>query len=96
MVDYSRTVFAIGMVCYNMNNFTKCIVLDGKRGTETDRCSYVLECTGNGDLITHIPPNRALIPTGEFIDIRETFKSILTVSEYERKTVFEIGGADNG
>jgi len=69
MGDYSRTVFAAGIVCYNMNNFTKCIVLDGKRGTETDRCSYVLECTGHGDLITHIPPNRALVPTGEFFDL---------------------------
>lgn len=96
MADYSRTVFAAGIVCYNMNNFTKCIVLDGKRGTETDRCSYVLECTGHGDLITHIPPNRALVPTGEFFDLCKAFKSLLTVSEHERKTVFENGGADNG
>lgn len=94
MADYSRTVFAAGIVCYNMNNFTKCVVLDGKRGTETDRCSYVMELTGHGDLITHIPPNRALIPTGEFFDLCKAFKSLLTVSEYERKTVFEIGGAD--
>lgn len=93
MTDYSRTVFAAGIVCYNMNNFAKCIVLDGKRGTETDRCSYVLECTGTGDLVTHIPPNRALIPTGEFFDLK-ALKSFLTVSEYERKIVFEIGGAD--
>jgi hypothetical protein len=96
MPDYSRTVFAAGIVCYNMNNFTKCIVLDGKRGTETDRCSYVLECTGKGDLITHIPPNRALVPTGEFVDLFKEFKNLLTVSEHERKTVFGIGGADNG
>ena len=96
MPDYSRTVFAAGIVCYNMNNFTKCIVLDGKRGTEIDRCSYVLECTGHGDLITHIPPNRALVPTGEFVDLCEAFKSFLTVSEYERKTVFGIGDDDNG
>ena len=93
MLDYSKTIFSAGIVCYNTNNFTKCIVLDGEKGTEIDRCSFVLEFTGTGDLVTHIPPNRALIPTGEFFDLK-ALKSFLTVSEYERKTVFEIGGAD--
>ena len=95
MADYSRTVFAAGIVCYKMNNFTKCIVLDGKRGTETDRCSFVLECTGHGDLITHIPPNRALVPTGEFFDLCKACKSLLTVSEYERKAMFEKGDIED-
>lgn len=95
MLDYSKTVFAAGIVCYNMNNFTKCIVIDGKRGTEKDRCSYVMELTGHGDLITHIPPNRALVPTGEFFDLSKAFKSLLTVSEYEKKAVFGNGGVDN-
>lgn len=90
MLDYSRTVFAAGIVCYNTNNFTRCIVLDGNKGTETDRCSYVLELAGD-KLITHIPPNRALIPTGEFIDLKAALKNFLTVSEYERKEVFEAG-----
>ena len=95
MADYSRTVFAAGIVCYNMNNFTKCIVLDGEKGTEIDRRSFVLECTGHGGMITHTPPNRALIPTGEFFDLK-AFKNFLTVYEYERKAMFGIGGADNG
>lgn len=95
MADYSRTVFAAGIVCYNMNNLTKCIVLDGGKGTETDRCSLVLEFTGHCALITHTPPNRALIPTGEFFDLK-AFKNLLTVSEYERKAMFGNGGADNG
>ena len=47
MVDYSRTVFAAGIVCYNMNNHTKCIVLDGKKGTETDRLRLHWMLRGN-------------------------------------------------
>jgi hypothetical protein len=89
MLDFSRTVFDAGIVCYNLNNFTRCIVLDGNKGTEIDRCSYVLEFAGD-KLITHIPPNRALIPTGEFFDLK-ALKNFLTVSEYERKEVFEAG-----
>lgn len=87
MIDYSRTVFSPGIVCYNTNNFTKCIVLDGMKGTKIDRCSFVLELTGTGEIITHIPPNRALIPTGEIFDI-EVIRKLLAVSESERKTVF--------
>lgn len=87
MIDYSKTVFAAGLVCYNLNNFTKCVVLDGNKGTETDRCSYVLELTGHGSLITHIPPNRALVPTGEYIDLN-AIANALIVSEHDRNTVF--------
>ena len=94
MIDYSKTIFSAGIVCYNTNNFTKCIVLDGERGTEIDRCSFVLECTGHGDLTTHTPPNRALIPTGAFFDMK-ALKTFLTVSEYERKAIFEKGDIED-
>lgn len=67
-VDYSKTAFAKGIVCYNTNNERKCIVLDGNKGKEHDRCSLVLEPMF-GRLEMHTPPNRALIPTGEYVDI---------------------------
>lgn len=88
-IDYSNTVFSAGVVCYNMNNFTKCIVLDGEKGTDADRCSAVLEFSLD-KLMIHEPPNRALIPTGEFFDLK-ALKRFLTVSEHERKEVFEKG-----
>lgn len=90
MIDYSKAVLDVGIVCYNMNNFTKCIVLDGEKGTETDRCSCVLEFSGSDVITIHTPPNRALIPTGEFFDVK-ALKDFLTVSEYERKEIFEKG-----
>ena len=90
MIDYSKTVFDAGIVCYNMNNFTKCIVLDGEKGTEVDRCSSVLEFNGSDNLIIHTPPNRALVPTGEFFDLK-ALKDFLGVSGYERKEIFEKG-----
>lgn len=67
-IDYSKTVLANGIVCYNTNNERKCIVIDGNRGTEQDRCSLVLELMLGG-ITMHTPPNRALIPTGEYVDI---------------------------
>lgn len=67
-LDYSEVVFARGMVCFNTNNHNKCIVLDGELGTESDRCSKTLELFPNG-LFINTPPNRALIPTGEYIDL---------------------------
>ena len=88
VIDYRNTVFSAGAVCYNMNNFTKCIVLDGEKGTEADRCSTVLEFTGAGGFMLHTPPSRALIPTGEFFDLK-ALKSLLTVSKYEQKEIFE-------
>lgn len=83
MVDYSKSIFAPGVVCYNTNNFTKCIVLDGNKGDENDRSSLVLERISDG-LITHTPPNRALIPTGEYLDLT-AFMEMLTISANEFK-----------
>lgn len=70
IIEYSKVVFARGIVCYNTNNHNKCVVLDGNRGTANDRCSKTLEYSHDG-LFINTPPNRALIPTGEFIDISQ-------------------------
>lgn len=83
MVDYSKSIFAPGIVCYNTNNFTKCVVLDGNRGDENDRCSLVLELFSDG-IHTHTPPNRALIPTGEYLDFTAAME-MLTISANEFK-----------
>ena len=62
--DYSDVIFSTGLVCYNTNNHTYCIVIDGSKGDKNDRCSLVLEFFGEGELLFHTPPNRALKPTG--------------------------------
>ena len=67
-IDYSKTVLAKGIVCYNTNNERKCIVIGGNYGSEIDRCSIVIEPMF-GRLTMHTLPNRALIPTGEYVDI---------------------------
>lgn len=82
MADYSKTIFAKGIVCFNTNNNTKCVVIDGNQGSENDRCSRVIEKVSNG-LIIHTPPNRALVPTGEYIDIG-IMENTLTVKKGER------------
>ena len=69
MADYSKTIFAKGVVCFNTNNYSKCVVIDGSKGNENDRCSLVLENFFAEGLRMHTPPNRALIPTGEYLDI---------------------------
>lgn len=68
MFDYSKTIFSKGIVCYNTNNCNKCVVLDGNHGNENDRSSRVIEKSSDG-LFIHTPPNRALIPTGEYFDV---------------------------
>lgn len=83
MVDYSKSIFAPGIVCYDTNNYTKCIVIDGNKGDEKDRCSLVVELFSDG-LQTHTPPNRALIPTGEYLDITAALE-MLTISANEFK-----------
>jgi hypothetical protein len=95
MADYSRTVFAAGIICYNTNTGNKCVVLDGGKGTETDRFSFVMEWTGRFSPLFSTPSNRTLVPTGEFFDL-EAFKNLLTVSDNERKAMLWNGDADNG
>lgn len=86
MTDISKQVLETGKVCYNANNYTKCVVLDGEKGDENDRCSRVLELAADGTLFIHTPPNRALIPTGEFFDV-SLIKNVLDMSEGQRNWV---------
>lgn len=64
-IDYSKTIFDQGLMCYNSNNNNYCVVIDGRRGNENDRCSLVLEFCGSNGFMLHSPPNRALTPTGK-------------------------------
>ena len=86
MTDISKQVLETGKVCYNTNNYTKCVVLDGERGDENDRCSRVLELAADDTLFIHTPPNRALVPTGEFFDV-SLIKDALSMSEGQRNWV---------
>lgn len=89
MNDISKQVLETGKVCYNANNFTKCIVIDGEKGDENDRCSRVLELAPDGTLFINTPPNRALIPTGEFFNV-SLIKNVLDMSEGQRNWVRHI------
>lgn len=68
--DYRKTVLSQGLVCLNKNNHQYCVVIDGQRGTEDDRCSQVLEFSGKDGFIIHTPPNRALEPTGRICNLK--------------------------
>lgn len=68
--DYSKTVLSQGLVCYNTNNNNYCVVIDGNKGSEDDRCSMVMEFTGERGFMIHTPPNRALIPTGRVVNLK--------------------------
>lgn len=73
-IDYSKTKFSRGLVCINTNNDSYCVVIDGGRGSEHDRCSMVLESSGKYGFMIHTPPNRALIPTGRIFDLEKLGK----------------------
>lgn len=72
--DYSKTIFSQGVICYNTNNRNYCIVIDGKRGNENDRCSLVMEMCGSEGFMLHTPPNRALVPTGKVVKLQPLAK----------------------
>lgn len=91
MIDYKTMSFSKGIVCYNTNNFHKCVVIDGNQGSRNDRCSTVIEMASDR-LFIHTPPNRALIPTGEYIDI-QNLENVLSFSKNEYERVF--GGEEN-
>ena len=74
--DYSKTIFSQGLMCYNTNNRNYCIVIDGKRGNENDRCSLVMEMCGSEGFMLHTPPNRALIPTGKVVSLKFLAKAL--------------------
>lgn len=86
MADYSKSTFAKGIVCFNTNNYTKCVVVDGNKGTSDDKCSLVIENFSSKGLGMNNVPNRALIPTGEFIDISAIEKLLdISTSEFKEK-----------
>lgn len=68
--DYSTTIFSQGTVCMNNNNHSYCVVIDGTRGTEDDRCSLVIEFIDDDGFMLHTPPNRALKPTGRICNLK--------------------------
>ena len=76
MMDYSKTIFSQGLVCKNHTNNSYCVVIDGHRGTEDDRCSYVLEFIGDQGFMLHQPPNRALEPTGRICNLQFLAKAM--------------------
>lgn len=75
-IDYSKTIFSQGLMCYNTNNHNYCIVIDGKKGSETDRSSLVMEMCGSEGFMLHSPPNRALIPTGKTVTLKFLAKAL--------------------
>lgn len=68
LADIQKMRFDPGAVVYNTNNKNFAIVLDGTRGPDGDPCSYILEASGKR-MMTHTPPNRALILTGKHVDL---------------------------
>lgn len=83
--NYSKTVFSQGVMCFNTNNNEYCVVIDGRKGTEEDRCSLVLEFCGEFGFIVHTPPNRALIPTGKTLDLRNLARILYENVAFEEK-----------
>ena len=75
--DYSKTILSQGVVCINHNNNAYCVVIDGTRGSEDDRCSLVMEFMGEDGFMLHTPPNRALVPTGRVCHNLKFLKRIL-------------------
>lgn len=69
IADIQKMRFARGCIVYNTNNYRFAIVMNGNLGEDTDPCSEVLEMYRDNRLLKHSPPNRALIPTGQFIDV---------------------------
>lgn len=74
--DYSDVVFSQGLVCLNTNNNAICVVIDGNRGTPTDRASLVMEYNAERVFMFHTPPNRTLKPTGKIKDLSSLAKTI--------------------
>lgn len=72
--DYRDVILSQGLMCLNTNNNALCVVLDGNRGNENDRCSLVLELSGYMGFFIHTPPNRALRPTGKICNLKAIAK----------------------
>ena len=74
LADIQKMRYDRGCVVYNTNNYTYGIVLNGKCGEDKDPCSQVLELTRHDGVMVQTPPNRALIPTGRFVDLVKMIK----------------------
>lgn len=71
LTDIQKQRFDRGCVVFNTNNESYAIVLDGNLGEDSDPCSRVLEISYNKVLFVNQPPNRALIPTGRYVDLEK-------------------------
>jgi len=74
--DYSDVILSQGLMCLNTNNNAMCVVLDGNRGNENDRCSLVLEFSVTMGFFVHTPPNRALRLTGMICNLKPIAKAM--------------------
>lgn len=74
--DYSDVILSQGLMCLNTNNNALCVVLDGNRGNENDRCSLVLEFSETMGFFVHTPPNRALRLTGQICNLKPIAKAM--------------------
>ena len=83
MMSHLASRYSRGIVVYNTNNYTKGIVLDGTCGEDSDPSSQILELGYEG-LFINTPPNRALIPTGEFYDL-DRLEEMLRVKKEPEK-----------
>ena len=77
LADIQKMRYDRGCVVYNTNNCRYGIVLNGECGEDEDPCSQVLELFGRDGVIVHTPPNRALIPTGRFVDVAKMIKQAI-------------------
>ena len=74
--DSQKMRYSKGSVVYNTNNYRFAIVMDGSKGDNSAPSSLVLEQNVDGTFIIHTPPNRALIPTGRYIDLNSIIKQM--------------------
>lgn len=73
--DIQKHRYDVGCVVFNTNNYTFGIVINGKLGSDSDPSSTIIE-EGMDGFIINTPPNRALIPTGRFVDFSKIIKHI--------------------
>ena len=73
--DIQKSRFSRGAIVYNTNNNQYAIVVNGKKGQDDDPCSLVMELCQK-EVLLHTPPNRALIPTGQFFNMDNFIKTL--------------------
>ena len=82
--DCSKATYCTGLLCYNRNNDNYCIVLDGSKGREDDKSALVIEFDATNTFYNQVP-NRALIPTGRYIDLPKLLRE-----EVEREITYYV------